>query len=91
MSGEITDGERAPLRELDVVRVVALHGRPAEHLTLMHVQRPPRVGDVGTVVERSAGTPARYLVESVTGEGETVWLAEFDPDEVELDADGGAR
>lgn len=78
---------QSALHELDAVRVIGMHGRPAEHLVLARVQRPPRIGDIGTVVERLAGDGPRYLVESVTGEGETVWLAEFGPDEVELDED----
>ena len=83
--------EQSSFRELDVVRVIALHGAPAEHLAVARVQRPPRIGDIGTVVERAADAPSRYLVESVTGEGETVWLAEFTADEIELDTDQVAR
>lgn len=74
-------------RELDVVRVTALHGRAAEHLSIARVQRAPRLGDIGTVVQAITGaSPPRYLVECNTGEGEIVWLAELTADELTLES-----
>lgn len=42
----------------------------------------PRVGDTGTVVETLGD--GLYLVERVTDDGRTVWLAEFDREELTL-------
>ena len=56
------------------------------------MQRLPRVGDRGTVVQLlRPGDPATtYLVEAVNGEGETIWLGEFSRDELELLSGGEA-
>jgi hypothetical protein len=74
------------LRELDSVRVVRLREPPTQHLAVSTVQRLPRLGDRGTVVQiLRPGDPATtYLVEAVNGEGETIWLGEFARDELEL-------
>lgn len=40
---------------------------------------------------RVVDAPPLYRVESVTGEGETVWLAELTVDEIELGTDQVAR
>lgn len=73
----------------DSVLVVRFDRPAVEHLAEYHVRRPPLPGDVGTVIERrpTADGRARYLVEAVSGEGETVWLAEFAEDELALDPD----
>jgi hypothetical protein len=82
---------RSTLCELDVVRLTALHGRAANHLSVARAQRAPRIGDVGSIIQVFAtGDQARYLVESVTGEGETIWLAELAADET-LESDFEAR
>ena len=79
-------------RPSDRVRVVGLRAPPADHLALSRVQRPPRIGDTGTVTEvlpaaGGGGGAPRYLVESATGEAETIWLAEFAEDELALEAE----
>ena len=81
--------------EFDTVRIVALHGTPESHLAVADAERPPRVGDLGTVVHLvptfDADDPAtRFIVESSEGGPSWVWLAEFGRDELELVARPGA-
>jgi hypothetical protein len=47
-------------------------------------QRPPRIGDVGTIVEvlRAPGLPDRYVVEASGPDGITVWLSDFEAEEL---------
>ncbi len=47
---------------------------------------PPQVGDRGAVVDllRGFGLPDRYVVECVSGPGETIWLGDFSADELAL-------
>lgn len=46
----------------------------------------PQVGDRGAVVDllRGFGQPDRYVVESVSASGETIWLSDFSADELAL-------
>lgn len=48
-------------------------------------QRPPQVGDVGTLLDvlHAPGLPDRYVVESSGGDGITVWLVDFAAEELE--------
>jgi hypothetical protein len=48
-------------------------------------QRPPQVGDVGTLVDilNASGLPDRYVVESSGRDGITVWLGDFAAEELE--------
>ena len=50
-------------------------------------QRPPRVGDVGTVVDvmGTRGLPSShvYIVECCDPEGVPLWLGEFSAEEIE--------
>jgi hypothetical protein len=39
------------LIEFDTVRIVALHGTPESHLAISYAECPPRIGDLGTVVD----------------------------------------
>ena len=80
------------LRAGDAVRVVHLREPAVQHLAVPNPQRAPRLGDIGTIVEVQPSSP-RYLVESDDGDGEIVWLASFDAEEIELEAEfemGGA-
>jgi hypothetical protein len=74
-------------RELDVVRVVRLV-RPARKVGTTVVLRQPRVRDVGTIV-RVLG-PSSFIVECANDEGRTVWLADFEAEELELEPSGRA-
>ncbi len=74
------------LNELDHVQVVRLHHPTREVDGTQRVRRQPRVGDFGTVVlllQRGSAPPG-YYVECVDDDGLTVWLAEFDRDELAL-------
>ena len=75
--------------EFDVVRVVALREPATQHLRVDSAERPPRLGDEGTVVDLQprGATPAtatRYLVEATRGDATCIWLAEFARGEIEL-------
>jgi hypothetical protein len=69
-------------RELDVVRVTStgtvertVDGSPG-------VVRQPAVGDVGTIVHVIG--PTKFIVECVDTEGATVWITDFDLDEIQV-------
>jgi hypothetical protein len=75
------------IAELDRVRVVALTGSGADHLVLPTAERPPQVGDVGTVVDvadRLGGVGRHYTVKLGNADGRPVWLAVFAAHELEL-------
>ena len=76
----------ALLREHDEVRVVRLLKRSRPFDGTESVCRAPAVGDVGTVVhEYVLDDPSAVLaVECVDENGYTVWLADFERDELEL-------
>jgi hypothetical protein len=74
------------LREYDVVRVIKLIHADRPFDSSEGVRRPPRVGDVATICheyEPDAATAA-VAVEMVDGNGLTLWLADFQRDELEL-------
>ncbi|HVD06113.1 MAG TPA: hypothetical protein VNB89_08855 [Gemmatimonadaceae bacterium] len=76
------------LRQGDAVRVVQLHEPAVQHLAVPNAQRVPRLGDVGTIVElQPLDGKTRYLVESDDGDGEIIWLAAFDEEEIRLEAE----
>ena len=47
-------------------------------------QRPPAIGDMGTIVEilHAPGLPNKYVVESSDADGITIWLGDFDAEEL---------
>ena len=75
-----------PLKEYDKVRIVKLlrNDRPLEGTE--GVMRPPAIGDTATIVhEYHPGDPsASVAVEKVNSDGYTVWLADFEKEELEL-------
>ena len=74
------------LRQGDAVRVIQLRTPAVQHLAVPNAQRAPRLGDVGTIVElQPSDGGTRYLVESDDGDGEIIWLAAFDADEIALE------
>lgn len=75
----------AVLREYDVVRVVQLLTTNREFDGTEGVKRAPRVGDTATIVHQyEPDNPAAPVVaESVDGNGNTIWVADFQPDELE--------
>jgi len=82
------------LRQYDVVRVRKLLHPPEVHDGWRVNQRPPRVGDVGTVVEilKAPGYSDCYVVESCDSDGFTIFLGYFQEDELEaFDVDQPTR
>ena len=78
------------IREYDVVRVVSLRiaNRPFDGAA--GFMRPPRIGDIGTVVHeyKPEDLTAPVIVEDVDEDGMTIWLADFARDELELVSSG---
>ena len=70
------------LSEHDVVRVVRLRTSGRHFSGSEGVRRAPRVGDEGAIVNVPA--PGVFVVECVAPDGDTVWLADFRRDELEL-------
>ena len=71
--------------QYEKVRIKQLK-KPCEKYNEWNVNhRPPVVGDVGILVDilHTLGLPVRYVVEVSNEEGMTVWLSEFDHDEIE--------
>jgi hypothetical protein len=73
-------------KEYDVVRVARLLKPERPYEGTQSVARPPRVGDVGSIVHDygAEGATELFAVEMVDPDGLTVWLADFGPDEIEL-------
>jgi len=74
------------LREYDVVRVVALKTQQRHYTGSAGVVRSPAVGDIATICHEYAPqdkTPTA-AVECVASDGRTVWLADFEREELEL-------
>jgi hypothetical protein len=73
----------------DTVRVARLLVPEREVSGSAAVPPQPRVGETGTVVDDVGDS--LYLVERVTADGYTTWLAEFSAAELELVARPPAR
>ena len=75
------------IAEYDRVRITSLTGAATDHLILSTSERPPQVGDIGTVVdiaERLGGTGRHYTVELTHDDARCVWLAVFAAHELEV-------
>lgn len=48
-------------------------------------QRPPRIGDSGTIIHvlKASGLPDKYVVESCCPNGVPIWLGDFAAEELE--------
>jgi len=82
------------LAGFDTVRVVSLTGPPEDYLALSTSERPPRVGDLGTVTYIAPGLGGggtRYAVESGHEDGRADWLADFSAAELAFVARPPAR
>ena len=75
----------AGLEQYGLVRIRQLLRPVAEYDGWRVNQRPPQVGDVGTLLDilNASGLPDRYVVESSGGDGITVWLGDFAAEELE--------
>ena len=72
------------LKEYTTVRVRQLLQRNREFSGSTSVSRSPQIGDTGFVLEsRVVSGHLKYLVESVSPQGLTIWLAEFELEELE--------
>jgi hypothetical protein len=76
-----------PFPEYCIVKVVNLikPSRPFEGTEA--VKESPKIDDVGTVVHvvgQTGGKSPIYIVENVAITGETVWLADFQHEELEI-------
>ena len=75
------------IAEKDTVRVIALTGSAQDHLVISTSERPPRVGDVGIVVniaDRLGGVGRHYTVQLSHADARLIWLAVFAKHELEL-------
>lgn len=73
------------IKQYGLVRVVRLI-HPPEHYDGWRVnRRSPHVGDIGTVIDilQAPGLPDDYVVESSSPDGVTIWLGDFDAEELE--------
>jgi hypothetical protein len=73
------------LQEYEMVRVRQLLSSPEDYDGWCVNLRPPRIGDIGTVLNtlEAPGLPARYVVESSQPDGITVWFSDFQEEELE--------
>jgi hypothetical protein len=76
---------RANLVEYQLVRVAKLRRASEDYDGWKLNQRSPALGDVGTLVDilRVQGLANRYVVECSGLDGSTIWLDEFDAEELE--------
>ena len=67
------------LRQYKLVRIRQLLHSPEEYDGWRINQRPPRVGDIGTIVDiiHVPGLPVDYVVEACMSDGTTLWLSDF--------------
>lgn len=69
-------------REQDVVRITSIGTAERTVDGSPGVVRQPVVGDMGTIVHVVG--PTRFIVECVDGEGQTLWISDFDLDEIQV-------
>lgn len=75
--------EQFPL--LGTVKIVQLNAATKEITGTEGITRQPKVGDIGAIVERLAGSgEPSYEVECVSDGGQTIWLGTFLHIELEL-------
>ena len=72
-------------QQYGIVRVRQLLRPPESYDGWQVNQRPPRIGDTGTIVDvlQAPGSPDSYVVESSGADGITVWLGDFTAEELE--------
>ena len=74
------------IQEFDTVRIAELTELDREYDGTKNIKRAPRVGDIAVVVhEYEPNNPdAKVAVEMIDESGNTIWLADFDKDELEF-------
>lgn len=71
--------------EYSVVRIVELKTANRPFDGTQTVMKPPKVGDSGTIVDIVTNPKEIiYIVEKVNASGQTIWLADFYQEEIEL-------
>ena len=82
-----------PMSELDTVRVEQLLSSNRAFEGTEPIKRAPQPGDLGAVVHvhHQDSMPVLYTVEAVDSNGDTLWLADFVPEELSLVAKGRGR
>jgi len=71
--------------QYSLIRVIKIL-RSAENYDGWHInQRPPRIGDIGTIVEvlHAPNLPIDYVVECSNNDGTDIWLSLFYAEEIE--------
>jgi hypothetical protein len=68
--------------EYDIVKVVNLNDFNRPYSGSKNISRPPQVGNAGTIVHVLEANKA-FIIEMVGANGSTVWLADFEADELE--------
>jgi hypothetical protein len=73
------------LEQYQLVRIRQLFQPSSDYDGWRLNQRPPRIGDIGTLIDilHADGLPDRYVVECCETKGTAVWLADFHGDELE--------
>lgn len=73
------------LRQFELVRVRKFLQSPESYNGWRINQRVPQIGDVGTIVEilQGDGSPDCFVVESCDSNGMTLWLGDFQAEELE--------
>ena len=73
------------LKEFIKVRVVRLLRPPESYLGWSGAKRPPKIGDVGTIVDiqNVRNLPTNYVVEAESPDGIPDWLGDFSAEEIE--------
>jgi hypothetical protein len=81
-------GTMTRFSKYDIVKVVHLHEVERSVQGSKDVTRQPKVGDVGTIVHVPPNSDLFdspiYVVECVNDAGMTIWLADFQEDELEI-------
>jgi hypothetical protein len=72
--------------QYEIVRIVQLKRAPEKYNEWRINQRAPKVGDIGCLIDilMASGYPNSYVVEAVAPDGTTIWLADFEEDELKL-------
>jgi hypothetical protein len=77
--------EKKRLTEYGLVRIIRILKPFDEYDGWGGNQRPPQIGDVGTLLDRlmAPGLKDRFVVEMSGEDGRTIWLSEFEEPELE--------
>ena len=85
MTDDARRTQAGSLVEYQLVRVAKLRRGMEDYDGWKLNLRSPVVGDIGTLLDvlHAPGLPDRYVVECSGADGVTIWLGDFDADELE--------